>query len=312
MKISFKHAFLTFAIVWLICPPTYAKDKKHIAIDGSSTVYPITEAVAEEFSIKNPDIKITVGVSGTGGGFKKFLAHETALNDASRPIKEKEIKKAKEMGIKYFEIPVAYDGLSVVVNKNADWIDTITVEQLNRIWKPGSKIKTWNQLNPKWPSHDIKLYGPGTDSGTFDYFTEAINGKSQLSRADYLKSEDDNILVTGVAGDKYGLGYFGYAYYIENAQKIKALKIDNGKGAVMPTMENIKSGVYAPLSRPLFVYVNEKAAKMPEVQKFIQFYLDEAKTLVKEVGYVPLPAEKYNETWNKFKKFAGIDTPSKS
>ena len=277
--------------------------KGTVKVDGSSTVFPITEAVAEEFGKvkEHRRVRVTVGVSGTGGGFKKFLAGETDINDASRPIKQKEIDKAKKNGVKYIELPVAYDGLSVVVNKKNTWVDYLTVAELHKIWKPGSTVKTWKDIRSNWPDQKIQLYGPGTDSGTFDYFTEVINGKSQVSRSDFTKSEDDNVLVKGVAGDKGSLGYFGFAYYVENKDKLKVVPIKQGnKKPVAPTMTTINNGSYAPLSRPIFIYVNLKSAKKPEVRKFIRFYLKNAKELVKEVGYVPLLDQDYQKHLDKF------------
>jgi phosphate transport system substrate-binding protein len=277
--------------------------KGTVKVDGSSTVFPITEAVAEEFGKvrEHRRIRVTVGVSGTGGGFKKFLAGETDINDASRPIKQREIDIARKNGIQYIELPVAYDGLSVVVNKSNTWVDYLTVAELHKIWKPGSTVKTWKDIRSNWPDKKIQLYGPGTDSGTFDYFTEVINGKSQVSRSDFTKSEDDNVLVTGVAGDKGSLGYFGFAYYVENKDKLKVVPIKQGsKKPVAPTMTTINNGSYAPLSRPIFIYVNLKSAKKPEVREFVRFYLKQAKELVKEVGYVPLPDQNYQKHLDKF------------
>ena len=277
--------------------------KGTVKVDGSSTVFPITEAVAEEFGkVKaNRRVRVTVGVSGTGGGFKKFLAGETDINDASRPIKQKEIDKAKKNGVQYIELPVAYDGLSVVVNKSNTWVDFLTVAELHKIWKPGSTVKTWKDIRSSWPNQKIQLYGPGTDSGTFDYFTEVINGKSQVSRSDFTKSEDDNVLVTGVAGDKGSLGYFGFAYYVENKDKLKVVPIKQGdKNPVPPTMTTINNGSYAPLSRPIFIYVNLKSAHKPEVREFVRFYLKQAKELATEVGYVPLPDQEYQKYLDKF------------
>ncbi len=274
-----------------------------VKVDGSSTVFPITEAVAEEFGKvrEHRRVRVTVGVSGTGGGFKKFLAGETDINDASRPIKQKEIDKARKNGVQYIELPVAYDGLSVVVNKKNTWVDYLTVAELHKIWKPGSTIKTWKDIRSNWPDQKIQLYGPGTDSGTFDYFTEVINGKSQVSRSDFTKSEDDNVLVKGVAGDKGSLGYFGFAYYVENKDKLKVVPIKQGnKKPVAPTMTTINNGSYAPLSRPIFIYVNLKSAKKPEVREFIRFYLKNAKELAKEVGYVPLLDQDYQKYLDKF------------
>lgn len=266
-----------------------------IAIDGSSTVFPITEAVAEEFQKMNPNVKITVGVSGTGGGFKKFLVKETDINDASRPIKDKEKKQAEENGIQYKEIKVAYDGLSVLVNPQNDWVDYLTIEELNKIWNKDSQIKTWKEIRPEWPNEEIKLYGPGSDSGTFDYFTEEVNGESGNIRPDYTASEDDNVLVTGIAGDKYALGFFGYAYYVENTDKLKVVPIDGGNGPVEPTSETIENGQYSPLSRPLFIYVNTEALDRSEIKEFVKYYLTEGKELVPEVGYVKLPQTEYDK-----------------
>lgn len=277
--------------------------KGTVKVDGSSTVFPITEAVAEEFGKvkEHRRVRVTVGVSGTGGGFKKFLAGETDINDASRPIKQKEIDKARKNGIQFIELPVAYDGLSVVVNKKNTWVDYLTVEELHKIWKPGSTVKTWKDIRSNWPDQKIQLYGPGTDSGTFDYFTEVINGKSQVSRSDFTKSEDDNVLVKGVAGDKGSLGYFGFAYYVENKDKLKVVPIKQGNNKpVSPTMTTINNGSYAPLSRPIFIYVNLQSAKKPEVRKFIHFYLKHAKELVKEVGYVPLLDQDYQKYLDQF------------
>lgn len=270
-----------------------------IKIDGSSTVFPITEAVAEEFRASYPDVRVTVGVSGTGGGFKKFVAKEIDINDASRPIKDKEINAAQENGVEYEELAVAFDGISVVVNKNNTWVEDLTVEELAKIWAPDSTVKTWQDVRPEWPAEEIKLYAPGTDSGTFDYFTEEINGKSGAIRPDFTPSEDDNVLVQGIAGDKNALGFFGFAYYLENADKIKIIKIDNGNGAIEPTFETIKDGSYAPLSRPLFMYVNKESVQRPEVKEFIKFYLNEGRQLVPEVGYVALPDADYEESLNK-------------
>jgi phosphate transport system substrate-binding protein len=267
--------------------------KGKIEIDGSSTVFPITEAVAEEFQGANGGVNITVGVSGTGGGFKRFVVGETDLQNASRPIKDKEHADAQKNSVSYIELPVAFDGLTVVVNKKNTWVDKLTVAELKKIWEPGSKVRNWSDVRKGWPAKPIKLYGPGTDSGTFDYFTEAINGKSKESRSDYTASEDDNVLVQGVGGDQYALGYFGFAYYEENAAKLKAVPIDAGKGAVAPSPETIRNGKYSPLSRPLFIYVSSKAIKRPEVDAFVKFYLQQAPSLVKEVGYIALPAEAY-------------------
>ncbi|MDO6354644.1 PstS family phosphate ABC transporter substrate-binding protein [Caloramator sp. CAR-1] len=268
-----------------------------IKIDGSSTVYPITQAVAEEFNKENPDVNITVGISGTGGGFKKFVVGETDINDASRKVKSEEAEKAKANGIDMMELEVAYDGIAIVVNKDNNWIDDITTEELKKIWDKDSKVVYWSDVRPEWPKEKIKLYGPGTDSGTFDYFTAEINGEEKRIRTDYTASEDDNVLVQGIAGDKYAMGFFGHSYYEENKDNLKALKV-NG---VEPTTENIRNGSYKPLSRPLFIYVNTKSLERPELKAFVKFYLENAKDLVEQVGYVPLEDAKYTEQLNKIK-----------
>ena len=283
----------------------------NIQIDGSSTVYPITEAMAEEFRIGFPDVKVTVGVSGTGGGFKKFGRGEIDICNASRLIKPAEDELCKENNISYVGLSVAYDGLTIVVNPSNTWVKDITTEELKKIWEPEAQgtIKRQNQVRPEWPNQEIHLYGAGVESGTYDYFTEAIVGKSHSSRGDYTASEDDNVLVQGVSTDKNALGFFGYAYYEENKDKLKAvpvddLKDDNGKGPILPSFENIKDGSYAPLSRPLFIYVNSTAAARPEVIEFLNFYIDNAPELTKEVGYIPLTTEEYKKEKEKFEKFA--------
>ena len=270
-----------------------------IIIDGSSTVYPISAAVAEEFSSEEPGVEVSVAMSGTGGGMKKFVAGEIDICDASRQIKQEEIDKAKANGIDYVEVEIAYDGISVVVNKDNNWVDTITVDELNKIWAKDSKVKTWKDVNPKWPSEPIKLYGPGTDSGTFEFFTEKINKKAKECRTDYTPSEDDNILVQGIAGDKNALGYFGFSYYEENKDKLKVLKIDAGKGPVEPTFDTILDKSYSPLSRPMFIYINKSVLEQPHIKKFVTFYLENAETISKEVGYVPL--ESYDVEKGKIK-----------
>jgi len=271
-----------------------------IRIDGSSTVFPLSEAVAEEFRSAEPEVRVTVGESGTGGGFKKFSRNEIDINDASRPITSEEIELCKAGGIDFIEIPVAYDGLAVVVSKENTFVDYLTVEELKKIWEPAAqgKIKTWNQVRPSFPNQPINLYGAGTASGTYDYFTEAIVGKAKASRGDYNASEDDNVLVKGVSSDKNGLAYFGLAYYENNADKLKLVPIDdkddsNGKGGILPSQETVSNGTYQPLSRPEFIYVNAKAADRPEVKAFIKFYIENSAALAKEIGYVPLPAEVY-------------------
>lgn len=276
-----------------------------IKIDGSSTVFPITEAVAEEFRAEAPDVKVTIGISGTGGGFKKFGRGETDISDASRPIKDKEIKLCKENDISYVELMVAYDGLAVLINPENDWVDHFSVEELKKIWEPDAqgKIMKWNQIRPEWPDEEIHLFGPGIASGTYDYFTEAIVGKSGSSRGDFTASEDDNVLVQGIAGDKYGLGFFGLAYYEENKDKLKLIEVDGGNGPVYPSIETVSNGTYSPLSRPLFIYVNSTAVERKEVTSFIDFYIENAPELAKEIGYVPMPADKYAEQAKNFSAF---------
>ncbi len=264
-----------------------------VRIDGSSTVFPVTEAVAEEFQIENRGVRVTVGISGTGGGFKKFCAGETDISDASRPIKESELEACRGNGIEPKSITVAYDGLAVMMNPANDFASCLTVDELKRIWEPGSTVTTWRDVRPDWPAEEIKLYGPGTDSGTFDYFTEAIVGEEDASRPDFTASEDDNVLVQGIAGDPYALGYFGYAYYAENTDKLKLVAVDGGDGCVAPSPETVQAGVYQPLSRPLFIYVKQTALERPAVAAFVRYYLTNARVLVPQVGYVPLDAERY-------------------
>ncbi|MDA3882529.1 MAG: PstS family phosphate ABC transporter substrate-binding protein [Bacteroidales bacterium] len=276
-----------------------------IKIDGSSTVYPITEAVAEEFREIEPDIRVTIGVSGTGGGFKKFARNETDISNASRPIKDIEKETCEEHAIHYHSITIAYDGLAVVINPENTWAESITVEELKKIWEPSAqnKITHWNQIRPEWPNEEIHLFGPGIASGTYDYFTEAIVGKSGSSRGDFTASEDDNVLVQGVATDKYSLGFFGLAYFEENSKKLKLVAVDNGNGPVKPTAETVSNNSYDPLSRPIFIYVNQKSCEREEVQKFVKFYIKNAGSLTKDVGYVALPTEKYDTEYKKFISF---------
>jgi len=290
----FGIAFALFASL-----PSLVRAVEVVKIDGSSTVYPITEAVAEEFQ-KATGTKVTVGISGTGGGFKKFTRGETDVQDASRPIKEEEVKAAKEGGVEYLELPIAYDALTVVVNAKNDWMDSIKISDLKKIWEPEAqgKITKWNQIRPEWPAKEIKLYGAGSDSGTFDYFTEAVNGKSKSSRGDYTASEDDNVLVQGVEGDRYAMGYMGYSYYAAHQKRLKALGIEwdaKGKPAVKPSEEAVLFGTYNPLARPLFIYVNVKSLEKPEVKKFVEFYVKNVDRLAKEVKYIPLPEDAYGK-----------------
>lgn len=283
-----------------------------VRIDGSSTVFPITEAVAEEFGKKFPRVRVRIGVSGTGGGFKKFANNEIDINNASREIKNSEKQLAKKAKVDYLELPVAYDGISVVINNSNTWASTMTTAQLKKIWQANSQVTKWSDIDQKWPKTPIRLYGPGTDSGTFDYFTKAINGKSHSSRSNYTMSEDDNVLVRGVSGDKNALGYFGFAYYKENAKKIKAVAIrytgtgatdTNTKEAVLPSAKTINNGTYKPLSRPVYIYVTKESVKNPAVKEFIKYYLENAHSLVGQVGYVALPKKSYEDSLNNFKKW---------
>ncbi len=276
-----------------------------IKVDGSSTVFPVTEAVAEEFRTAQPKVKVTIGVSGTGGGFKKFSRGETNLSNASRPIKDKEKAACAENNINYLELEVAYDGLAVLVNPANDWVDSFTIEELKKIWEPAAqgKIMKWNQIRPEWPNKEIHLFGPGVASGTYDYFTEAIVGKSGSSRGDFTASEDDHVLVQGIAGDKYSLGFFGLAYYSENKDKLTLIGVNNGEEVVKPTLETVSNGTYRPLSRPLFIYVNSTSVKSPEVVEFVNFYIENAAELSKDVGYIPLPEENYKKQTENFKTF---------
>jgi phosphate transport system substrate-binding protein len=276
-----------------------------VSLDGSSTVYPISEAVAEEFLAAAPQVRTTVGVSGTGGGFKRFLAGETDITDASRPISDSEKATAAANGIEYLEIAVAFDGLSVVVNPSNTWVDHLTVAELQMIWQPGSTVDGWNDIRPEWPDQPIRLYGAGTDSGTFDYFTEVVNGEAGASRPDYTASENDNVLVQGIAGDENALGYFGYAYYQENQDKLKLVPIDNGSGSgpILPDHTTINDGTYAPLSRPLFIYLSKTGAAKPQVRAFVEFYLEIAPQIVDEVGYIPLPAADYQADRDALARF---------
>ncbi len=269
-----------------------------VKIDGSSTVFPITEGVAEDFQkFKKGAVKVTVGISGTGGGFKKFCRDEIDLSGASRPILAKEMADCKAAGVEYFELPVAFDALTVVMNPKNAFLKQITVAELKAIWEPAAqgKVMTWDQVNPAWPKSPIKLFGAGADSGTFDYFTEAINGKAKASRGDFTASEDDNVLVQGVSNDVNAIGYFGYAYYAENTAKLKAVPVVEkaGKPAVLPSEKSVLDGSYQPLSRPIFLYVNAKSMAKPEVKEFVEYYMQHVTKIAKEVKYVPLPAKAY-------------------
>lgn len=311
MSSTLKFTSLAVALLLASCGPKKSENEGsaslagEIKIDGSSTVYPITEAIAEEFRTVQPEIKVSVGVSGTGGGFKKFGRGEIDINDASRPIKESEMKACEESSIKYVQLQIAFDGLAVLVNPQNTWVDHLTVAELKKIWEPEAqgKITKWSQIRAGWPDEPFHLYGPGVASGTYDYFTEAIVGKSGSSRGDYTASEDDNVLVQGIAGDKNALGFFGHAYYEENKDKLKLVGVDNGAGVVLPTTETVKNGTYAPLSRPVFIYVAKSAAQRPEVSAFVNFYLSHAMELVPDVGYIPLPDSEYKKEEAKFTSF---------
>ncbi|SHF50989.1 phosphate ABC transporter substrate-binding protein, PhoT family [Fodinibius roseus] len=286
-----------------------------IKIDGSSTVFPISEAVAEEFRTEAPDVRVTVGVSGTGGGFQKFLRGDTDINNASREIQPSEVKTAEENGIEYVQLSVAYDGLAVVVHPENDWVDYFTVEELKKIWEPEAQgeITRWSDVREEWPDEELHLFGPGVASGTFDYFTETIVGESGASRGDFTASEDDNVLVQGVSTDKYALGFFGLAYYEENKESLKLAGVQNGAGNVVrPTMQTVSDGTYEPLSRPLFIYVRKEAAQQENVQQFVHFYLDNAPMLAEQIGYIPMPDSVYQVQRKKFEEFAGSQTDSVS
>jgi phosphate transport system substrate-binding protein len=269
-----------------------------IKLDGSSTVYPLSEAVAEDFQKSTSGkIRVTVGISGTGGGFKKFCRGETDISDASRPILAKEMEDCKKAGITYYELPIAYDALTLVVNPKNTWIKSLTIAELKKMWEPAAqgRITKWNQVNPAWPDAPLKLFGAGADSGTFDYFTEALVGRAKSSRGDYTASEDDNVLVQGVERDVNAIGYFGFAYYQENSDKLKVVPIvpADGKPAVTPSPETVVNGTYQPLSRPLFLYINSKAYERAEIKQFVEFYMKNGDKLIREVKYVPLPAAAY-------------------
>ncbi|WP_413166452.1 PstS family phosphate ABC transporter substrate-binding protein [Capilliphycus salinus ALCB114379] len=288
------------------CGSSQSQQNQPIKIDGSSTVYPITEKIVEQFNAENTkNVDVTANFSGTGGGFQKFCAGETDINNASRPISRSEMETCKQNNIAYIELPVAFDGLTVVVNPQNTWASEITVEELKKIWEPGAqqKITKWNQVRSSWPDRPLVLFGPGTDSGTYDYFTEAIVGKAGASRSDYTASEDDEILAQGVSGNPNTLGYFGYAYYDKNQDKLKPLAVDNGSGAVMPSEENLRQNQYRPLARPLFIYVNAAAARdNPLMTDFIDYYLRNAEGAVSSVGYIPFEEDDYSLLFRNFHK----------
>ena len=292
-----------------------------VSLDGSSTVFPISEAVAEEFQKVEKGTKVTVGISGTGGGFQKFCRAETDISDASRPISATEVEACQKAGVEYIELPIAYDGIAITVNPKASWVDKITVAELKTLWAPDAqgKVTKWSQVRKGWPDREIHLFGAGVDSGTYDYFTEAVNGKAKASRGDFTSSEDDNVLVQGIGGDELALGFVPFAYYEANQGKLKLVPIDDGKkengdGAILPSAQTIKDGTYQPMSRPIFIYVSKKANDKPEVQKFVNYYLTNAEKLVREVGYVPLGADIYKLVSDRYAKkttgsaFAGKNT----
>jgi len=275
-----------------------------IKVDGSSTVFPITEAVAEEFQKETRgSVRVTVGISGTGGGFKKFCRGEIDVQDASRPISSGEMEACRAGGVQFYELPIAFDALTLAVSPQATWVNSVTVDELKRIWEPSAqgRIMKWNQVRPDWPDQPLKLFGAGSDSGTFDYFTEAVVGKAKASRGDFTASEDDNTLVQGIANDKHALGYIPFAYYEPNKKRLKAVSIDDGHGPVSPSRETVENGSYQPLSRPLFIYVSTKAAARPEVKKFVEFYLAQVPVLAPQVKYVPLPPQAYALAGEHFK-----------
>ncbi|MBA2304526.1 MAG: PstS family phosphate ABC transporter substrate-binding protein [Acidobacteria bacterium] len=294
-----------------------------ITADGSSTVFPVTEAVAEEFQKAHPGARVTVGSSGTGGGFQKFCRSETDISNASRPIKATELESCAKAGIDFIELPVAYDGLAIVVHPKNTWVTSMTVAELKRLWEPAAQgqITRWSQIRAGWPDQEIHLFGAGVDSGTFDYFTEAIVGKEAQSRGDYTSSEDDNVIVQGVSGDQYALGYFGYAYYEQNQDKLKRVAVDdedpgNGAGPIAPTPETVSGGTYRPLSRPIFIYAKVTALERPEVLNFVEFYLSKGAALVREVGYIPMTEREQELVRSRFTArrtgtmFTGTDSHS--
>src|SRR5512146_943389 len=303
-------------LAWLVAP-THSESITLVKVDGSSTVFPITEAVAEEFQKETRGaVRVTVGISGTGGGFKKFCRGETDVQDASRPISTSEMEACRAGGVQYYELPVAFDALTIAVSPQATWIESITVAELKQMWDPTAqgRILKWNQIRPSWPDMPLKLFGAGSDSGTFDYFTEAVGGKAKASRGDYTASEDDNTLVQGISNDKHALGYIPYAYYEPNKKRLKAVAVDGGHGPVLPSRETVENAAYQPLSRPMFIYVNSKSAGKPEVKRFIEFYLAQELTLVPQVKYVPLPQQAYDLALAHFKggkvgtAFQGVST----
>mgnify|MGYP001572736671 CR=1 FL=1 len=286
-------SLLMFGIISACGGSDSGADSSEILIDGSSTVFPISQAVAEEFRVDRPEVQIPVGISGTGGGFKRFVEGDIDIADASRPIEESERAQAEVNGVGFTEFVIAYDGLSIVINRSNDFATCLTVDELKKIWEPGSSVDNWNEVRSEFPDKPLRLYGPDTDSGTFDYFTHAINGKEDASRADYTASSDDNVLVQGVSGDQGAMGYFGFAYYTENSEILNVISVDGGDGCVGPSVSAINDGSYTPLSRPMFIYVNDVSLQRPEVRDFIEYYLNNAAELAEEVGYVGLSRADY-------------------
>ena len=307
-SLTFRLLALAASVTTLLisCTRSESQEKPLINIDGSSTVYPITQAIASEFQKQDQNkIEVQVGVSGTGGGFKKFCAGEIDISNASRPIQTEEMEACNKGGVRYIELPIAFDALTVVVNPKNSWAKDITLAELKKMWSPAAalKITRWNQIRANWPDQPLNLYGAGRNSGTFDYFTEAVVGKAKASRNDYTASEDDNVLVQGVSKNLNSLGYFGFAYYEGNKSQLKALAVNNGKGSVLPSRQTVEKAQYQPLSRPLFIYVNFKSAQnKPEVQDFVNFYLKKVPTLASSVGYVPLPDDAYHLDYVHFTK----------
>lgn len=307
MCVSNKRIFVPlFGLFLLAACNNGSQNDDIVTIDGSSTVFPISEAVAETFQSSH-DARVTIGVSGTGGGFQKFCNGETVITGASRPIKPTEVEACAESGIEYIELPVSYDGIAVVVNPENDWVDHMTVDELRRLWEPAAQgtIMTWRDVRPSWPNEEIHLFGPGADSGTFDYFTKAIVGEEHVSRGDFTPNEDDNVLVQGIATDRLGLGFFGYAYYAENTERLRLVPIDdgddtNGAGPIAPSPVTVADGTYQPLARPVFIYVSVQALDRPEVQSFVTFYLEHAGELSAEVGYIALPDSAYELARQRF------------
>lgn len=289
-------AALAVPTLVVACGGGDATDGGRIQVDGSSTVYPVTQAVAEEFMLgEGQGVRVTVSQSGTGGGFQRFCVGETEISDASRPIKPEERATCEENGVEPVVFEVARDGITVVVNPDNTFVSCLTAAELRELWRPGSEVQMWSDIRSEWPNQELKLYGPGTDSGTFDYFTEAIMGEGGASRDDYTASADDNVLVVGVAGDEASLGYFGFAYYVENTERLEAVEIDGGAGCVAPTRETIEDGSYTPLSRPMFIYAKAESMERPVVAEFLRFWMENSAALVPEVGYVPLSEAEYSE-----------------